>query len=206
MSKKKKSSNSQSSFSFKNFFVMHVEKVVFGFIALIASIVMYIGFSAKPYSTSKSPEKLKEQATQVSRDLKLDHWPAMKDEKGRKVDPVFTIAAGDSRKKIDPIPYIADLTGSSKIRLGAKRGDPAILAPEQLEAKYYLGPVARWAPKVDPLAKLEDAKKVEVKLPKNAPGFPGGSEGGLQGGSKGSGGFTEGPGMGSGPQRSSAGF
>lgn len=181
---------------------MHVEKVVFGFIALIASIVMYVGFSAKPYSTSKSPEKLKEQATQVSRDLKLDHWPAMKDEEGRKVDPVFTIAAGDSRKKIDPIPYIADPTGSSRIRLGAKRGDPAILAPQHLEAKYYLGPIAWWAAKEDPLAKLEDAKKVEVKPPRNAPGFPGGSDGGLQGGSRGSGGsaggFTEGPGMGGG--------
>ena len=187
MSKKKKGSNSQSSFSFKNFLVMHVEKVVFGFIALIASIVMYVGFSAKPYSSAKTPEKLKEQATQVSRDLKVDHWTAMKDEEGRKVDPVFTIAAGDSRKKIDPIPYIADPTGSSKIRLGAKRGDPAILAPEHLEAKYYLGPIATWAPKVDPLAILEDAKKVEVKQPKNASGFPGSGEGGPQGAGKGGG-------------------
>ena len=203
MSKKKKGSNSQSSFSFKNFLVMHVEKVVFGFIALIASIVMYVGFSAKPYSSAKTPEKLKEQATQVSRDLKVDHWAAMKDEEGRKVDPVFTMAAGDSRKKIDPIPYIADPTGSSKIRLGAKRGDPALLAPEQLEAKYYLGPIATWAPKIDPLAILEDAKKIEVKPPKNTSGFPGMGEGGPQGAGKGggslSGGFAEGgPGMGGG--------
>ena len=38
MSKKKKSSGSKSSFSAKEFFIMHVEKLVFAFIAMIAGL------------------------------------------------------------------------------------------------------------------------------------------------------------------------
>ena len=165
MSKKKKSSNSQSGFGFKNFLVMHAEKLVFAFIAVLSSIVMFIGFGAKPYPSAKSPEKLQEEATQVSRSIKEDHWAAMKDEEGRKVDPIYEKAQKESRRPIDPIPYVADPTGSGMVKRGTKRGDPAILAPEQLEAKYYFGPIAYLSPpKTDPLDKLDDAKKYGVRV------------------------------------------
>ena len=198
MSKKKKSSNSQSGFSFKNFLVMHAEKLVFAFVALLSSIVMFMGFGAKPYPSAKSPEKLAEEATQVSRSIKEDHWSAMKDEEGRKVDPIYVKASEESRKRIDPIPYMADPTGSGMVKLGTKRGDPAILAPEQLEVKYYLGPIASLSgPKTDPLDKLDDAKREVPKVKNNQQGLPGSSgEGGYSnsgvGGGAGAGGFSDG--------------
>ncbi len=195
MSKKKKSSSSQSGFSFKNFLVMHAEKLVFAFVALLSSIVMFMGFGAKPYPAAKSPEKLAEEATQVSRSIKEDHWSAMKDEEGRKVDPIYVKASEESRKRIDPIPYMADPTGSGMVKRGTKRGDPAILAPEQLEVKYYLGPIAYLsAPKTDPLDKLDDAKKEVPKVKNNQQGFPGssGDGGSGVGGGAGAGGYTEG--------------
>ncbi len=177
MSKKKKSSSSKSSFNAKNFFIMHVEKLVFAFIALLAGLVVYSGFSAKPFSSAKTPQKLQEQAKQVSLDIKKDHWDAMASEEGRNVAPVFVQAARESRKPLDPIQYGSDIRGTSSIKPGARRSDPALAAPEKLEAHYFYGAIARTA-NVDPLEILEDAKKPEVRVPRNnndKAGYPGGT-------------------------------
>ena len=189
MSKKKKSSGSKSSFNAKNFFIMHVEKLVFGFIALLAGLVAYSGFSAKPFPSAKSPQKLQEQAQQVSQNLKKDHWPEMLAEEGRNVAPVFVKAAIESRKKIDPIQFGSDISGTSSIKQGARRSDPTLAAPEKLQAHYFYGALARMV-NTDPLESLEDAKKPEVKPDrnKNAPpgGYPGSSSGGSPSGYPGS--------------------
>ncbi len=192
MSKKKKSSSSKSSFNAKNFFILHVEKLVFAFIALLAGLVMYSGFSAKPFSSAKTPQKLQEQAKQVSLDIKKDHWNEMASEVGRNVAPVFVLAARESRKPLDPIQYGSDIGGTSSIKPGARRSDPTLAAPEKLEAHYFYGAIARTA-NVDPLEILEDAKKPEVKAPRNS-----GAQAGSPGGTSSSGSMSGGPGMASG--------
>ncbi len=192
MSKKKKSSSSKSSFDPKNFFIMHVEKLVFAFITMLAGLVVYSGFSTKPFSSAKTPQKLQEQAKQVSQNLKKDHWNEMMTEEGRNVAPVFVIAASESRKPLDPIQYGSDIGGTSSIKPGARRSDPVLAAPAKLEAHYFFGAIARSA-NADPLETLEDAKKPEVKAPK-----PGNTAGGALGSQSGGAGLASGSGMPSG--------
>ena len=122
MSKKKKSSGSKSSFSVKEFFIMHVEKLVFAFIAMIAGLVMYLGFNAKPYPAAKTPEKLQAQATQVSRDLKLDHNAELFKDPERKINAIYEAAAIDSRIPKDPIVYKSVPLGGSIANSRARRG------------------------------------------------------------------------------------
>lgn len=164
MAKKKKSSG--SSFSIKNFLVMHVEKLVFGGIALLAGLLMYIGFNAKPSIGTESPEALKTTASKVSNDIKVDHWETIKEEEGRIIKPVFLDL---SRKAMREIPSELYPSPRPAADAYAKRGDPVLTAPLDLEVKYFYGAIARTLPtgKEDPLEKLEDAKKPDPpKQPK----------------------------------------
>ena len=164
---------------------MHVEKLVFGFIALLAGLVMYLGFNAKPFAGVESPAKLQETATQVSRSIKEDHWAAMAVEEGRLVEPKFTRAATDSAMPVD-FRRFKDIPPQSSGGMMARRGDPTLPAPEELEAKYYYGPIAVYTAKGDPLEALDDAKKLEPPKPK--PGTSGGEgKGGGPGRGKGGG-------------------
>ena len=183
MAKKKKSTGSKSGFSAKEFFIMHVEKLVFAFIAMIAGLVMYLGFSAKPFPAARTPDKLKTQATQVSRDLKLDHNSEIFKDAERKVVAIYEKEADESRKAKDPVIYKSAAIGGGVVNTRARRGDPALAAPEKLEATYFVGSVAMLSAKADLLDSLEDAKKEEVKKKPGAGAGAGGS---------GSGSFSEG--------------
>ncbi len=180
---------------------MHVEKLVFGFVALIAGLVMYLGFSAKPFSGVESPTKLQETATQVSRSIKEDHWAAMATEEGRLVEPKFTRAAMESALAVD-FRRFKDIPPQSNGGLSARRGDPTLLGPHDLEVKYYYGPIAFFRAE-DKLEALEDAKKLEPPKPKpgdkgkGGAGYGsdyggGGKGGGMSGSMGGMGGYTEG--------------
>ena len=164
MSKKKKSSGSKSNFNPKEFLILHVEKLVFGLIAGIACVVMYLGFNTKPFPSEKTPEKLQEQAMQVSRGLKENHNEVIMKEEGRKVDPIYAKSALNTRIIKDPIAHASNPMGASKTNTSSKRGDPSLLAPKHLEASYFYGAVARLSTIPDPLDKLEDAKKPEEKV------------------------------------------
>jgi len=207
MAKKKKNTSSKGGFSVKEFLIMHVEKLVFAMVALLSFGLIGLGFMAKPYSSTKTPDSLRDLASQVSRQLKENHW----DEIAKSQPPIvtnFKEASGASRKPIfsDPIAIFPkqDISGN-------RRGDPTVLAPTKLEAKYYFGPIAvsLKAKTTDPLDKLEDAKKHEEKPKDNkrnkGMGFGGdmagggyGSEGGAGFGGDMAGGGGMGPGMGMG--------
>ena len=193
MSKKKKSSGSKSNFNPKEFLILHVEKLVFGLIAAIACLVMYLGFNTKPFPSEKTPEKLQAQATQVSGRLKENHNDVIMKEEGRKVDPIYAKSALNTRVIKDPVAHASNPMGASKTSTSTKRGDPALLAPKHLEASYFYGAVARLSSHPDPLDKLEDAKKQEEKVkPENnsnnsEKGFGKGKGGSSSAGSSGSG-------------------
>ncbi len=205
MAKKKKSSG--SSFSIKNFLVMHVEKLVFAGIAALAGLLMYTGFNAKPTIGNESPADLQKTATQVSQNLKVDHWDTIKEEEGRIVKPVFFEL---SKKALKEIPSDLYPPPRPAADVYARRGDPVLPAPTELEVKYFYGAMARVLPtgKEDPLEKLEDAKKPDPPKPKKSTtgmmgmggdgAMPsgGGSVGGM--GEGGMGGYGGGSGYGSG--------
>lgn len=203
MSKKKKSSGSKSNFNPKEFLILHVEKLVFGLIAAIACMVMYFGFNTTSFPSEKTPEKLQAQATQVSSKIKENHNDVIMKEEGRRVEPIYSKSALNTRVIKDPIAHASNPMGASKTNSSSKRGDPGLLAPEHLEASYYYGAVARLSSQPDPLDKLDDAKKPEVREKpdnnNNDKGFPGKGKGGSSsagssssGGSAPSGGGMEG--------------
>ena len=169
---------------------MHVEKLVFGFVALIAGLVMYLGFSAKPFSGVESPTKLQETATQVSRSIKEDHWAAMASEEGRLVEPKFTRAAMESALAVD-FRRFKDIPPQSNGGITARRGDPTLLGPHDLEVKYYYGPIAFFRSE-DKLEALEDAKKLEPPKPKPGSTGKGGAGYGSEYGGGGKGGGMSG--------------
>lgn len=180
---------------------MHVEKIVFAGIALLAGMVVYFGFTAKPFSGTESPAKLQENANQVSRSIKEDHWESIKTEEGRIIAPVFLKAAKESLLAIPTDLYPPPRPPAD---IFARRGDPVLPAPQELEVKYFYGSISRFLPagKDDLIEKLDDAKKPDPpKQRKSAASTPGyGSDGGMASGgmaSGGMGGYTEG-GMGGG--------
>jgi hypothetical protein len=165
MAKKKKTKDSKG-FSFKEFLIFHVEKLIFGLVLLLAGGLVALGFLAQPYSTSKTPEKLTTQANQVSQQIKENHW----DEIVKSQTPIvtnFREASNASRKpiQVDRISIFPQPDKSAN-----RRGDPALSAPIKLRAKYYYGPLAFALPpkKTDPLEKLEDAKKAEEAKPRGS--------------------------------------
>ncbi|MEI7461598.1 MAG: hypothetical protein WCK15_19600, partial [Pirellula sp.] len=189
MAKKKKSSSSNSAFSMKEFLILHIEKIVFGIVALLSLSLVSFGFLAKSYPTSKTPDGLKEQANLVSRSIKENHWEQIK-ESQPPIETGYVVRAAKTREKIFPDQTVIFPRVDNSLN---RRGDPVLKAPINLEAFYYAGPVATTLrPKAeDPIAALDDAKKPEDKKPKgSARGGPGGmgSEPGGYGGEGGSGG------------------
>lgn len=211
MFKKKKSSGSKSStgkaFNPQEFLIFHGEKIVFVLIAVVAVGLMYLGLTATPYPKEKTPQVLADKSRQVLTQVKEDHWPAIiAAEPARKVAPNFTSDAIKSRNPIDPTPYSKNVLDGSAKDPGARRGDPKILPPIKLEAKYFSGaltiPSDSGAKNTDYLSKLPDAKEPESKPkppPTNTrggPGGPGGPPGGYPGGGSGGppGGYSGGSG------------
>jgi hypothetical protein len=195
MAKKKQSTG--KAFSTKEFFVLHIEKFVFATIALLSGALIFLGFSAKPYPSNKTPSSLSEQATQASRELKNDHTEAIKEA----LPPVKSDYVAQAGKVREPINATAISIFPKGDKSGNKRGDPKLAAPIKLRGSYMLGAFA-WPlepRKLDPVSQLEDSKKVEDKPKKknNMPGY--GGEGGFggEGGDGGPGGMGPG-GMGPG--------
>lgn len=200
MFKKKKASGSKSStgkaFNPQEFLIFHGEKIAFALIAVVAIGLMYLGLTATPYPKEKTPQVLADKSRQVLTQVKEDHWPAIiAAEPARKVAPNFTSDAVKSRNPIDPTPYSKNVLDGSAKDPGARRGDPKILPPIKLEAKYFAGaltiPSDNGAKNTEYLSKLPDAKEPESKPkppPSNSrggPGGPGGPPGGYPGGSGG---------------------
>ncbi|MEQ1828054.1 MAG: hypothetical protein ABL921_18985 [Pirellula sp.] len=158
MAKKKKTTNSKK-FSIKEFLILHVEKLLFGLVVLLAGGLVALGFMAQPYSAAKTPEKLSGEASQVSNRLKENHWEEIVKSQAPIVTN-FKETSGASRRPIsvDRITIFPPPDKSAN-----RRGDPALSAPIKLQAKYYYGPMAFTLPQkqTDPLDKLDDAKKTE---------------------------------------------
>ena len=180
----------------KEFLILHVEKIVFGIVALLSLSLIGLGFLAKSYPTSKTPDGLKEQANLVSRSIKENHWEQIK-ESQPPIETGYVVRAAKTREKIFPDQTIIFPLVDNSLN---RRGDPVLKAPISLEAFYYAGPVATTLrPKAeDPVAALDDAKKPEDKKPKGStrggPGGLGSELGGGYGGEGGSGSGSGGPG------------
>ncbi len=208
MAKKKKASSGGKGFSAKEFLIYHTEKIIFAVIATLSLLLVYFGFSSEKFPSSKKPEDLKKQAeSTIATAVNTDHWEQMQEAEPERTTKVkYEIVAKETRGYVDPRNF-SDAIYPNPDKQKTKRGDPEIVAPTKIVAKYFSGAIATLSAK-DPFETLQDAKREEPKKPKNPGmgmgGYPGsggsgfGGEGG-EGGLAGSGSGMGPGGMGMGP-------
>ncbi|MFN6162935.1 MAG: hypothetical protein ACK57G_00195 [Planctomycetota bacterium] len=164
----------------KEFMLSHVEKFVFGLIALIAIGLIYLGTGKESFDVDKNPEKLSKQSQDTSRKIKEDHWPAIKDEEARVkgiTDVSYAAKAVESTRPMTPVAIGIDPGDPSQIR--ERRIDPELLPALQLEPKYFFGPIVISSSTPQSLAvheflsKLADAKVKEEPKRENSKQQPG---------------------------------
>lgn len=204
-----------------NFFQLHVEKMVLGLIALVMAYLVYDGLGTKGIADNKNPKNLADTATTALNSVKADHANEIMSQAERQFKVEFEGRAKSSRTPTIDKPYETDPWEIAPRSMNEKRGDPAMLAPINLQVVTGYGALAInvKADAVDPLEDFEDADEIRSRRrpPRstNRPGgaggrnsssggssglLPGGADGGDMGdsGSSDSGGLLGGPGMGPG--------
>ncbi|MFN7290241.1 MAG: hypothetical protein ACK5T6_06615, partial [Pirellula sp.] len=175
----KKKSSSGKGFDPKNFLLFHAEKLIFALVLGVAVFLVYLGVSTERYSASQTPEKLKQDAESVQREVtQTDHFTEMAEKEPTRVAKTsFTPDVIAVREPVEATDWKLGLVpvneGQKK-----KRTDPTLLAPIKARATYYSGAYADLRP-ADPVAKFEDYVPPEPRRerPKNGQGgsgFPGG--------------------------------
>lgn len=155
-------------FSAKDFFLNHVEKLALVLFLAGAGYLIYDGITTKRYPPERNPADLVTKASMAKKEIvEGNHWDAIKAE--RVVTTDFTGMAKDSRSKVESSKYvISDLNGAI-VKNGGKRGDPALLAPKDVQVKTFFGAIAVNSSKTAPADSLEDAPE-PVPEDKRRPG------------------------------------
>jgi hypothetical protein len=167
-SPKPSSKASGKRFDPKEFMLSHVEKFLFGLIAMIAIGLIYLGTGKESFDAGKNPETLSKQSRDTGLKIKENHWPAIKDEEARVkgiTDVSYAAKAVESTRPMAPIAIGIDPGDPLQIR--EQRIDPELLPALQLEPKYFFGPIVISSSTPQSLAvneflsKLADAKVKE---------------------------------------------
>jgi hypothetical protein len=172
---KPSSKGSGKKFDPKEFMLAHVEKFLFGLIAMIAIGLIYLGTGKESFDADKNPDKLGKQSQETVRKINEDHWPAIKDEEVRVkgiTDVSYAAKAVESTRPMAPLAIGIDPGDPTQIR--ERRIDPELLPVLQLEPKYFFGPIVISSSSPQSLSvheflsKLADAKvKEEPKRENN---------------------------------------
>jgi len=174
--RKPSNKGSGKSFDPQEFLLMHVEKLLFGLIAIIAIGLIYLGASKEGFDVNKDPAKLSKQSQDTIRKIGEDHWDAIKNEEPRvkgitDIDGGYAGKTFESTKPMAPMAIGIDPGDPNRVR--ERRLDPDLLPAKQLEAKYFFGPIvdsssnAQRVAIAEALNKLPDAKVKEE--PKREP-------------------------------------
>jgi hypothetical protein len=193
----KKKSSSGKGFDPKNFLLFHAEKLIFAMVLGMAAFLVYLGVSTERFSANQTPEKLKQDAESVQRDVtQKDHFAAMAESEPTRV--AKTSFTPDVIAVREPVQATDWKLGLVPVNEGQKkkRTDPTLLAPIKARATYFAGAYADMRP-ADPAARFEDYVPPEPRRerPRNgqgAGGLPGGYGGGGGGFGDGEGGMPGG--------------
>jgi hypothetical protein len=174
--RKPSNKGSGKSFDPQEFLLLHVEKLLFGLIAIISIGLIYLGASKEGFDVSKDPAKLSKQSQDTIRRIGEDHWDAIKNEEPRvkgitDIDGGYAGKTFESTKPMAPMAIGIDPGDPNRVR--ERRLDPELLPAKQLEARYFFGPIidsssnAQRVAIAEALNKLPDAKVKEE--PKREP-------------------------------------
>jgi hypothetical protein len=167
---KAKKSKASSGKSGPNFFAAHIEKLMLGLVVAAAGYVVYDGISRKGYPADREPTALNQSAGQVLQQISEDHWPAIEAE--REVKHNFKGSADIARRPTNADLYSIDVLDPQPGGVLEKRGDPKLLAPEQLVAQCVSGAIAIEVPNEtpDPLDAFENAERIKARGGRNPSG------------------------------------
>src|SRR6056297_62087 len=174
----------------KQFFVLHVEKMVFGLVVALSAFLIYRGIGLPSFLDVHQPADLATKASQVRLAIDEDHTEAILGER----IPTFDILKQTKKlyTPVDSAAYKFENTWESQNSESiVRRKDPALPAPLELHTHGVISSIAvngSTTPGDYALALLEDADPVEkVEQPKprerrrrdrNAGGYGGGAYGG----------------------------
>ena len=158
--KPKKAKAVSSGKSGPNFFAAHVEKLIMVLVAAAAGYFIYDGISRNGYPADREPASLNQNASTVLSQISDNHWDAIASE--REIKHAFVTEVEKARKATDPEVYAIGSLRESSSGPRELRGDPKVLAPEQLVVKCVSGPIAIEVPKetVDPFDAFQDADRI----------------------------------------------
>lgn len=161
--KKSKSAGTGKGFNFQEFLLFHVEKLIFGLIALLSLALVYLGVSGQKFPTSQTPDDLQKKAEQAMNSaVREDHWEQMVSaDPDRTVKVSYFKVAQETRGEVEAGTYLARIWREADGE-SVKRGDPALRAPIRLRGYYFTGAIGELASK-DVLEDYENAEKPEEK-------------------------------------------
>ena len=177
----------------KTFLANHVEKFALGAVVFAGGWLLYQGLHVKNYAKNRTPGDLDQLASKVRSDVDVDHWSSISTSRPVPTDlPTRALPV-----RIDGQRYPLQPLEQKTSRVGVKREDPTLLAPEDLRVTGVLGALAYEVDGklADPMASLADAEPIKVdQKPKTSerrkrssgmggyPGFGGGGFPGMPGG------------------------
>lgn len=180
-----------------NFFQLHIEKILLGLIAMVMAYLVYDGMGTSGVAQNKSPQNLTQTAASALESVKVDHSKEIMQQPERQYKVEFSDLARNSRSPTVEQPYATDPWEISPRSISEKRGDPALLAPINLQVVTGYGAMAINVKQdaVDAFAEFEDADAIKgKKKPRESSsrrpagggrGGSGGSSGMMPGGSDG---------------------
>lgn len=172
-----------------NFFQLHVEKIALGAVVLVMAYLVYDGMGTKGVPDNKNPENLTQTASSTLSSIKESHWKEMEIQPERQFKKEFEALVKDSHSPTFDKPYETDPWEIAPRSISEKRGDPALLAPINLQVKTGYGALAIKvkADVVDPFADFDPADEIKSKRrpPRNS-----GRSGGRGAGAGGAGGSS----------------
>ena len=147
----------------KQFFVLHVEKMIVSVVVIFSLFLIYQGLQLEDFrrEANKQPDELEADAKQVRNQVDDDKSEAIIPERV----PTFNIVArtNASQRPVDYTAYRLRHTWELEdIDSTIRREDPTILAPRDLIVRSFVGSIAVRSRTGDyPLTELEDAERPE---------------------------------------------
>lgn len=154
----------------KGLLVQHVEKMVFGIVLVLVAYFIYSSATQTGLPSQRNPLALQNEANGAVTNIKANNWaslePTRRNKVGRYEDRVVEMT-----KPIEANPYASPVLLSGRIGgLSGRRGDPKMLAPENVIAEGGVFAIPQYVARPeDPFADDKDAvekPKEEAKPPR----------------------------------------
>ncbi|MFT5522860.1 MAG: hypothetical protein ACI9HK_000804 [Pirellulaceae bacterium] len=122
----------------RGWLIRHVEKVVLGVVLVLVVYFIYQGATLEGFDPT--PQDLTTSMTNAQSTMAKDHWNELQKE----LPPITTtpdVRVAENLQRIDPNNYREGPLDPTIVQQRTLRGDPVLIAPEQLEATAFHGPM-----------------------------------------------------------------